>query len=42
MVNPGETQTFPLSDDVYQGTGAKVRYHAINDFGGPSDGETAL
>ncbi|CAB3809805.1 hypothetical protein LMG28614_07140 [Paraburkholderia ultramafica] len=20
----------------------KVRYHAINDFGGPSDGETAL
>lgn len=42
MVNPGETQTFPLSGDVYQGAGAKVRYHAINDFGGPSDGEAAL
>ncbi|CAB3793489.1 putative fimbrial chaperone YadV [Paraburkholderia ultramafica] len=24
MVNPGETQTFPLSGDVYQGAGAKA------------------
>jgi chaperone protein EcpD len=42
MVEPGDTQTFPLSGDVFRGDGAKVNYHAINDFGGPAEGEAAL
>jgi P pilus assembly chaperone PapD len=42
MVGPGETQNFPLSGEVFQGADAKVRYHAINDYGGPADGESVL
>lgn len=42
MVAPGETRDFPLSGDVFHGAGAKVRYHAINDFGGADDGESTL
>ena len=42
MVNPGETQTFPLAGEVFRGAGAKVRYQAINDYGGPAAGEAAL
>jgi P pilus assembly chaperone PapD len=42
MVGPGETQDFPLSGEVFQGADAKVRYRAINDFGGPAEGETVL
>jgi chaperone protein EcpD len=42
MVDPGETKSFPLSGDVPERADAKVRYHAINDYGGPVDGESAL
>jgi fimbrial chaperone protein/chaperone protein EcpD len=42
MVNPGETQTFPLSGAVSQGAGTTVRYRAINDFGGVIEGDAAL
>lgn len=42
MVGPGETRTFPLTGDVAQGPGAKVHYHAINDYGGAVNGEAAL
>jgi P pilus assembly chaperone PapD len=42
MIAPGATETFPLSGDVFHGPGAKVRYHAINDYGGPAEGEAAL
>ncbi|WP_233809515.1 fimbria/pilus periplasmic chaperone [Paraburkholderia sp. HP33-1] len=42
MVGPGETRDFPLSGEVFQGADAKVRYHAINDYGGPTKGESML
>lgn len=42
MVGPGETKTFPLAGEVFQSADAKVRYHAINDFGGPTEGESVL
>jgi fimbrial chaperone protein/chaperone protein EcpD len=42
MVGPGETQDFPLSGEAFQGADAKLRYHAINDYGGPADGEAVL
>lgn len=42
MVRPGETQTFPLSAAVSQGTASKVRYRAINDYGGAIDGDAVL
>jgi P pilus assembly chaperone PapD len=42
MVGPGETRSFPLTGDVYQGADAKVHYHVINDYGGSTDGDAAL
>ncbi|WP_439669299.1 fimbrial chaperone [Cupriavidus necator] len=42
MVGPGEAKTFPLTGDVAQGTEARVRYKAINDYGGAVSGEAAL
>ncbi len=42
MVGPGETRSFPLTGDVYQGADAKVRYHVINDYGGSTDGDAVL
>jgi P pilus assembly chaperone PapD len=42
MVGPGETQTFPLAGEVFRGAGAKVRYQAINDYGGPAAGEATM
>jgi P pilus assembly chaperone PapD len=42
MVGPGETRSFPLTGDVYQGADAKVHYHVINDYGGSTDGEAVL
>ncbi len=42
MVAPGETKAFALHGDVPSGSSAKVSYHAINDYGGPTDGEAGL
>ncbi|QSX74408.1 fimbria/pilus periplasmic chaperone [Lysobacter arenosi] len=42
MVAPGETRAFALQGDVPTTSMAKVNYHAINDYGGPIDGEAAL
>lgn len=42
MVAPGETKAFALQGDVPIGPSAKVTYHAINDYGGPTDGESGL
>ena len=41
MVGPGEQKTFPLKGDL-PGHGAKVKYTAINDYGGPNNGEASL
>lgn len=42
MVAPGETRAFALQGDVPTASTAKVVYHAINDYGGPIDGEAGL
>lgn len=42
MVPPGEAKVFPLKGDWHMATGTKVRYQAINDFGGPHRNEVAL
>ncbi len=42
MVRPGESATFPLKGAVRGSAGAKVQYHAINDYGGAVDGEAPL
>ncbi|SIT35711.1 periplasmic pilin chaperone [Paraburkholderia ribeironis] len=42
MVGPGDTQVFPLSGEVLAGANATVRYHAINDYGAPVEGEAPL
>lgn len=42
MVGPGETRAFPLQGDVPESAGAKLLYHAINDYGGVIEGEAAL
>jgi chaperone protein EcpD len=41
MVSPGETKTFPLKGEL-PGAAAKVHYTAINDYGGPQEGNAAL
>jgi len=41
MVNPGETQVFPLKGDVTQSAAPKVHYTALNDHGGAVTGEAA-
>ncbi|VVP52012.1 fimbria/pilus periplasmic chaperone [Pseudomonas fluorescens] len=42
MVGPGEAKAFSLSSQISPSSGLKVRYHAINDFGGAIDGEASL
>jgi chaperone protein EcpD len=42
MIGPGETKAFPLSGDVPQGPDAKVRYQALNDYGGAVTSEAPL
>ncbi|MFC3814312.1 fimbrial chaperone [Lysobacter sp. GCM10012299] len=42
MVAPGETKAFVLQGEVPTASTAKVTYHAINDYGGPTDGEAGL
>lgn len=42
MIAPGETKVFPLSGDVPQGPDAKVRYQALNDYGGAVTNEAPL
>ncbi|UNK48144.1 fimbrial chaperone [Lysobacter sp. S4-A87] len=42
MVAPGETRAFALQGEVPMASAAKVTYHAINDYGGPIDGEAGL
>ena len=41
MVGPGETKVFPLAGEAPAGA-LKLRYRAINDFGGAIDGESPL
>ncbi|MDR5801968.1 fimbria/pilus periplasmic chaperone [Caballeronia sp. LZ001] len=41
MVGPGETRVFALTSDIL-GPGAKLHYTAINDYGGPQEGEADL
>jgi P pilus assembly chaperone PapD len=41
MVGPGESKAFPLTGTL-PGANAKVRYTAINDYGGPQNGEARL
>ncbi|MEM5385085.1 fimbria/pilus periplasmic chaperone [Paraburkholderia phymatum] len=42
MVAAGETAVFPLTGEGVPAAGAKVHYRAINDWGGPIDGEAPL
>lgn len=42
MIGPGETSVFTLKGDVSIGAYSKVRYRAINDWGGPVDGESPM
>lgn len=42
MVGPHETVTFPLKGDVTSADGATVRYTALNDYGGPVNGDVSL
>ncbi|HEY5852065.1 MAG TPA: fimbria/pilus periplasmic chaperone [Lysobacter sp.] len=42
MVAPGETKSFALHGEAPSEYSAKVVYHAINDYGGPIDGDAAL
>jgi P pilus assembly chaperone PapD len=39
MVGPGETKQFPLTGELAPSGELKVHYHAINDFGGPLEGD---
>ncbi|MFC4524035.1 fimbria/pilus periplasmic chaperone [Cupriavidus pinatubonensis] len=39
MVAPGKSMRFPLAGNVDPGKAITVRYQAINDYGGPVDGE---
>nr|WP_250494547.1 fimbria/pilus periplasmic chaperone [Caballeronia sp. GAWG1-1] len=41
MVGPGESKSFPLKGEV-PSSGGKVKYTAINDYGGPQSGEASL
>ncbi|WP_454763605.1 fimbria/pilus periplasmic chaperone [Cupriavidus campinensis] len=42
MVGPGETKVFPLTGEVPTISQAKVNYQAINDYGGPLNGQAPL
>ncbi|UBM08289.1 fimbria/pilus periplasmic chaperone [Cupriavidus metallidurans] len=39
MVGPGETKTFPLDGEAGLGADGSVHYRAINDWGGPIEGD---
>ncbi|GAB5094651.1 fimbrial chaperone [Caballeronia sp. HLA56] len=41
MVGPGESRAFPLKGEV-PANSTKIRYTAINDYGGPQDGDANL
>ncbi|WP_244850029.1 MULTISPECIES: fimbria/pilus periplasmic chaperone [unclassified Caballeronia] len=41
MVGPGQSRAFPLKGEL-PAAGAKVRYTAINDYGGPQAGDATL
>lgn len=42
MVAPGATMTFPLSSTVSPSSSVKVHYQALNDYGGPIEGDASL
>jgi chaperone protein EcpD len=42
MIGPGETKAFPLSGQVPRGPDARVRYEALNDYGGAVKREAPL
>jgi chaperone protein EcpD len=42
MVEPGASATFLLNGTVSASPSVKVRYHALNDYGGPIEGEAPL
>jgi chaperone protein EcpD len=42
MVGPGETKQFALKGELSSGADLKVRYQAINDYGGSIEGEVSL
>jgi chaperone protein EcpD len=42
MVRGGETGTFPLKGAPSSASAARVRYHALNDYGGAVEGEAQL
>jgi chaperone protein EcpD len=42
MLTPGETKSFPLKGAPSTSPSAKVRYHALNDYGGAVTGEAPL
>ncbi|NML33939.1 fimbria/pilus periplasmic chaperone [Paraburkholderia antibiotica] len=42
MVRPGQSETFPLKGTLSNASGARVHYHAINDYGGTVEGEAPL
>lgn len=42
MVGPGEVKQFPLKGHVTQALGQKLHYQAINDYGGPENGDLPL
>ncbi|MNZ49228.1 Chaperone protein EcpD precursor [compost metagenome] len=42
MIAPGATRQFPLKGVVAQDSGRKVHYRAINDYGGPTEGDAPL
>ncbi len=41
MVAPGQTTMFPLAGKVDPDTATTIRYQAINDYGGPINGEAS-
>ncbi len=42
MVEPGASKVFPLKGGIGAPAGVQVRYRALNDFGGPIEGEAPL
>ncbi|MDR2324713.1 MAG: fimbria/pilus periplasmic chaperone [Acidovorax sp.] len=42
MIGPGKTRIFVLKGQATDAPGARVRHRALNDYGGPVDGEALL
>ncbi|ABF11822.1 pili assembly chaperone (plasmid) [Cupriavidus metallidurans CH34] len=42
MIGPGETKTFPLDGEAGLGANGSVHYRAINDWGGPIEGDAPV